>query len=71
MATIVDSLLQQFIHYSTNTHKNCSLVLTSTIVGARTPGQLVENLQALGSAPFSEAELEQLDAISAGEASEA
>ncbi len=45
--------------------------LTSTIVGARTTAQLAENLQALESAPFSAAELEQLDTISAGAASEA
>lgn len=40
--------------------------LTSTIIGARTLPQLEENLRALESAPFSEAELARLDAISAG-----
>ena len=45
--------------------------LTSTIIGARTPRQLEENLRALQSPPFSDAELSRLDAISDGGAWEA
>lgn len=41
--------------------------VTSVLIGASRPGQILENLKVLESAPFSEEELRQIDRISLGE----